>query len=134
MAHEGIKTEFAAAQSAFESAISFFGEDPTSPEEFFGNIYRYMPIYKFLFLKNVLTLVFRFHTSFAQTLAEINRSTQSQNAQKRKGGITKDGNGGGQFLDNIITKIHDSKIFRDRTNISEIMVSTNPPRSLFVST
>jgi len=115
-AHELIKTEFAAAQAAYESALSYFGEDVVSPEEFFGNIYR-------------------FHASFDQVVKEINRINQSAQRRGKQGGATTPPPSAerGQFLDNIITKIHDSKMFRNRTNISEVIVDSIPPHALFVN-
>ena len=42
LAHESIKTEFTAAQTSYEYTLAYFGEDLISPEDFFGNIYRYI--------------------------------------------------------------------------------------------
>jgi len=99
---EKVKTGFTGAQVAFELALNFFGEDPTTPEDFFGNIYR-------------------FHHSFAQIVAEV--TVQQEKKKASVLAVAKDG----QFLDNILTSIHDprSKLYTSNKAIHEFIISAS---------
>jgi len=96
-----LSSEFKAAQAAFDHALLYFGEDPTTPEDFFGNISR-------------------FHHSFVQVMTEIEQAKVHQGKKDKKAARKSDG----QFLDNLLTKIQDpnSKMFRG--GMRELMVGS----------